>query len=47
MLKEARVAATVGVDFDPVYGQSFIRLSDARSADDVREAVTRIARRLG
>jgi aspartate/methionine/tyrosine aminotransferase len=47
MLEEAHVAATPGVDFDPVHGRSFIRLSYARSADDMREAVTRIARWLG
>jgi aspartate/methionine/tyrosine aminotransferase len=44
MLEKAHVAATPGVDFDPVHGRSFIRFSYARSADDMREAVTRIAR---
>ena len=44
MLDEAHVAATPGVDFDPYHGRSFIRFSYARSADDMREAVTRIAR---
>jgi aspartate/methionine/tyrosine aminotransferase len=47
MLEEAHVAATPGVDFDPVRGRQFIRLSYARSADDMREAVQRIARWLG
>jgi aspartate/methionine/tyrosine aminotransferase len=47
MLQEAHVAATPGVDFDPVHGNNFIRLSYARSADDMREAVARIARWLG
>lgn len=47
MLQEAHVAATPGVDFDPFHGNSFIRLSYARSADDMREAVARIARWLG
>jgi len=44
MLEKANVAATPGVDFDPVHGKSFIRFSYARSADDMREAVARIAR---
>ena len=47
MLEEAHVAATPGVDFDPVHGRSFLRFSYARSADDMREAVERIARWLG
>jgi aspartate/methionine/tyrosine aminotransferase len=47
MLEEAHVAATPGVDFDPFHGRNFIRLSYARSADDMREAVKRIARWLG
>jgi aspartate/methionine/tyrosine aminotransferase len=44
MLQETHVAATPGVDFDPVHGRHFIRFSYARSADDMREAVERIAR---
>ena len=44
LLEQARVAATPGVDFDPFHGKQFIRFSYARSADDMREAVTRIAR---
>jgi len=44
MLEKAHVAATPGVDFDPIHGRSFIRFSYARSADEMREAVTRIAR---
>ncbi len=47
MLEQAHVAATPGVDFDPYHGRSFVRLSYARSADDMREAVARIARWLG
>jgi aspartate/methionine/tyrosine aminotransferase len=47
MLDKAHVAATPGVDFDPVHGRNFIRFSYARSAEDMREAVTRIARWLG
>ena len=47
MLEQAHVAATPGVDFDPFHGRNFIRFSYARSADDMREAVERIARWLG
>src|SRR6478752_6759119 len=47
MLEQANVAATPGVDFDPVHGRAFIRFSYARSADEMREAVSRIARWLG
>ncbi|GLR88233.1 pyridoxal phosphate-dependent aminotransferase [Bradyrhizobium iriomotense] len=43
MLEQAHVAATPGVDFDPVHGRSFIRFSYARSAEEMREAVDRIA----
>ena len=42
MLEEAGVAATPGVDFDPVHGKSFIRFCYAGSAAEMREAVTRI-----
>jgi aspartate/methionine/tyrosine aminotransferase len=44
MLEHAHVAATPGVDFDPFHGRNFIRFSYARSVEDMREAVTRIAR---
>src|SRR5437868_2609278 len=47
MLEQARVAATPGIDFDPVHGRRFIRFCYARSADEMREAVARIARWLG
>jgi aspartate/methionine/tyrosine aminotransferase len=47
MLEEAHVAATPGVDFDPYHGKRFMRFSYARSADDMHEAVARIARWLG
>jgi aspartate/methionine/tyrosine aminotransferase len=47
MLEEARVAATPGVDFDPVHGRSFVRFSYARSSAEMQEAVARIARWLG
>src|SRR5437660_11412387 len=43
MLEMAGVAATPGVDFDPIHGRSFIRFCYARSAEEMREAVTRIA----
>jgi aspartate/methionine/tyrosine aminotransferase len=42
MLEEAGVAATPGVDFDPVHGRSFIRFCYAGSAAEMREAVERI-----
>jgi aspartate/methionine/tyrosine aminotransferase len=50
MLEEAGVAATPGIDFDPVRGQNFIRFCYAGSAADMREAVARIGgwlRRVG
>ena len=47
MLEEVHVAATPGVDFDPLHGRNFIRFSYARSADDMHAAVARIARWLG
>lgn len=43
MLEQAHVAVTPGLDFDPIHGRSFIRLSYARSAEEMREAVDRIA----
>src|ERR1022692_1993484 len=47
MLEQAHVAATPGIDFDPVHGHQFIRFSYARSTEEMREAVARIARWLG
>jgi aspartate/methionine/tyrosine aminotransferase len=47
LLNEAGVAAAPGVDFDPVHGNRFIRLSFARSLDECREAVRRIGQWLG
>ncbi|WGR96609.1 aminotransferase class I/II-fold pyridoxal phosphate-dependent enzyme [Bradyrhizobium sp. ISRA443] len=44
MLEKAHVAATPGVDFDPIHGRAFIRFSYARSAKEMQEAVARIAR---
>ncbi|SFI55517.1 aminotransferase class I/II-fold pyridoxal phosphate-dependent enzyme [Bradyrhizobium sp. Gha] len=43
MLEKAHVAATPGVDFDPIHGRSFVRFSYARSAAEMRQAVDRIA----
>jgi Aspartate/tyrosine/aromatic aminotransferase len=42
MLEEAGVAATPGLDFDPLHGKEFLRFSYAGSAADMREAVQRI-----
>jgi len=47
MLEQAQVAATPGIDFDPVHGHQFIRFSYARSLEEMQEAVLRIARWLG
>jgi aspartate/methionine/tyrosine aminotransferase len=47
MLEEAGVAATPGVDFDPVRGKHFLRLCYAGSRDDMHEAVERIGNWLG
>jgi aspartate/methionine/tyrosine aminotransferase len=43
MLEEAGVAATPGIDFDPIDGRHYIRFSYARSAADMREAMERIS----
>ena len=42
MLEEAGVAATPGIDFDPVRGRDFLRFCYAGSAEEMREAVSRI-----
>jgi aspartate/methionine/tyrosine aminotransferase len=42
MLEETHVAATPGVDFDPLRGDHFIRFCYAGSAAEMREAVERI-----
>jgi len=42
MLQETHVAATPGVDFDPLQGRHFIRLCYAGAAAEMREAVERI-----
>ena len=44
MLEQAGVAATPGIDFDPVDGKHFVRFCYAGSAADMREAVARIGR---
>ena len=47
MLEEAGVAATPGIDFDPVDGKHFVRFCYAGSAADMREAVDRLGGWLG
>jgi aspartate/methionine/tyrosine aminotransferase len=42
MLEEAGVAATPGVDFDPVHGRRFVRFCYAGAAADAAEAVDRL-----
>jgi aspartate/methionine/tyrosine aminotransferase len=42
LLEEAHVAATPGVDFDPVNGRRFVRFCYAGSSADMKEAVERI-----
>jgi aspartate/methionine/tyrosine aminotransferase len=42
MLEQAGVAATPGVDFDPIHGRNFLRLCYAGSQEDMHEAVKRI-----
>ena len=42
MLEEAHVAATPGVDFDPIDGRHYLRFCYAQSQADMREAVERI-----
>jgi aspartate/methionine/tyrosine aminotransferase len=44
MLEETHVAATPGVDFDPLDGKHFIRFCYAGSAAEMHEAVERIGR---
>lgn len=44
MLEEAHVAATPGVDFDPVHGRAFVRFCYSGSTGDTREAIARITR---
>jgi aspartate/methionine/tyrosine aminotransferase len=42
LLEQASVAATPGVDFDPLRGKNFLRLCYAGAREDMREAVERI-----
>jgi aspartate/methionine/tyrosine aminotransferase len=42
MLEEAHVAATPGIDFDPVEGKHYLRFCYAGSAAEMGEAVQRI-----
>ncbi|MBJ6127998.1 pyridoxal phosphate-dependent aminotransferase [Microvirga splendida] len=42
MLEEAGVAATPGLDFDPIEGSHYLRLSFAGSENDCRETVSRL-----
>ncbi|MFP1631322.1 pyridoxal phosphate-dependent aminotransferase [Zhengella sp. ZM62] len=44
MLEEAHVAATPGLDFDPVQGPRTMRFSYAGTTDDMAEAVRRLER---
>src|SRR5262249_13039833 len=44
MLEETHVAATPGIDFDPVRGHEFIRFCYAGSAAEMHESVVRIGR---
>jgi aspartate/methionine/tyrosine aminotransferase len=43
MLTETGVATTPGRDFDPIHGDSWLRLSFAGSTDDIAEAASRLA----
>ncbi len=43
MLEKIHVAATPGIDFDPIHGRAFVRFSYARSLSEMHEAVSRIA----
>jgi aspartate/methionine/tyrosine aminotransferase len=47
LLEEAHVAATPGIDFDPVHGRQFIRFSYAGSAAEMAEGLARIGRWIG
>jgi len=44
MLEEAHVAATPGIDFDPVNGGRFVRFCYAGATADMHEAVARISK---
>ncbi|HEV7612637.1 MAG TPA: aminotransferase class I/II-fold pyridoxal phosphate-dependent enzyme, partial [Steroidobacteraceae bacterium] len=44
MLEEAHVAATPGVDFDPMNGHAFVRFCYSGSTDDTRKAIAKITK---
>ncbi len=44
MLEQAHVAATPGIDFDPINGNRFVRFCYAGSTADMHEAVARITK---
>jgi len=44
MLAETHIAATPGIDFDPIHGKSFIRFCYAGAAAEMHEVVERIGR---
>ena len=44
MLAETHIAATPGLDFDPIRGKDFIRFCYAGATADMHEAVARIGR---
>ena len=43
ILEKAGVAVTPGLDFDPVEGHKWVRMSYARSTEDIREGLQRLA----
>ena len=47
ILDEAGVAVTPGLDFDPARGSSTLRFSYARSTEDIREGLRRLAAFMG
>jgi aspartate/methionine/tyrosine aminotransferase len=44
VLDRAGVSITPGLDFDPVEGHHWVRLSYARSGDDMREGLARLSK---
>ena len=42
ILEEADVAITPGLDFDPITGHKWVRISYARSTEDIREGLKRL-----
>ena len=43
ILEEVGVAVTPGVDFDPQRGKTTIRISYARSTEEITEGITRLS----